>query len=190
MCVCVFVQMNLRVVPLFYVMSEPMLGFKTMPPPPSWFYFQKGFFETRVAVDIGCGNGRSTKQLSDRYPDHMVFGIDKDPIQIQKARDVFPNLSFKNTDFMDTNLFSPSSIDIIQMKNAIYVFNPEETSFRIRKLLKPNGLFILSETDISDMNILGEFYRSCTMNMMHPQKCIINDNKTEFIFQKSTSLCY
>lgn len=162
-----------------------MLAMKT-PPPTTWSYFQKGFLDTKIAIDVGCGNGRSTKQLSRQYPDHLVFGIDKDPVKIRNAREKFPSLCFKNVDFMEADFFSPGSIDIIQMKDAVYMFDPNETSFQIYRLLKPNGLFILSEAEAYDMSILGEFYKSCMMNMMQPQRCILNDVKTEFIFQKST----
>lgn len=136
-----------------------------------------------IALDVGCGDGMSTRELAQKYPDHMIHGIDRDPVAIQKARRNFPGGVFTHKDLFD--IPARPHFNIIQMKNVLNdIHDVEGTIHRIRRLLRPNGVFILSEEHAHDMNTLGIFYRSCSLSMGCCRECTINDDKAEFVFKK------
>jgi len=137
----------------------------------------------RTALDVGCGEGRSTIDLWKKHPDHVVLGIDRDATKIRRARMKYPNVLFRTADLMD---LTSGGFDIIQMRNVIHdVDDLEGAIARISHLLRPNGLFILSEEDTRDVHTLSRYYRSCSTSMGWCRQCIINDDRAEFIFQKS-----
>lgn len=136
-----------------------------------------------IALDVGCGDGLSTKELAEKYPNHLIHGIDRDPAAINKARHNFPGGIFRQKDLFDIS--TRSRFNVIQMKNVIRdVDDVDGTIHRIRRLLRPNGVFILSEEDANDMNTLSIFYRSCSSSIGSCRQCILNNDRAEFIFQK------
>ncbi|MFW9855175.1 MAG: class I SAM-dependent methyltransferase [Candidatus Thorarchaeota archaeon] len=99
----------------------------------------------RSILEIGCGTGRHTERLQNRY--HMT-GVDINPSMIHEAEIRASNAEFINGDFMELNLLRNRSFDaIISLGNTIgliatsYVY--ELIIYRIYSLLKePNGLLI------------------------------------------------
>lgn len=134
------------------------------------------------ALDVGCGDGLSTRELSHRFPHHLVHGIDRDPLAIRMARRNFPQGLFQRKDLFDLSSVRPE-FHVIQMKNLVDdIDDVDGTIHRIRRLLRPKGVLILSEGRHADK--LGIFYRSCSLSIGKCRECIINDEKTEFIFYK------
>lgn len=139
--------------------------------------------KTLTALDVGCGNGLSTKELANRFPDYLIHGIDRNPAVIQKARKNFPGAIFYRKDLFE--MPTKSHFDIIQMKNMLHdIHDIDRTINRIRLHLRPNGVFILSEQHFNDMIALSMICRSCSSAVGPCREFNINDNKAELIFHK------
>ena len=46
---------------------------------------------TPLIIDAGCGTGRSTLKLAERYPDHTIIGVDRSEARLSKGRQVPDN---------------------------------------------------------------------------------------------------
>ena len=46
---------------------------------------------TPLIIDAGCGTGRSTLKLAERYPDRTVIGVDRSEARLSKSRDAPAN---------------------------------------------------------------------------------------------------
>ncbi len=47
--------------------------------------------EAALIIDAGCGTGRSTLKLAERYPDRTVIGVDRSEARLSKGRQVPDN---------------------------------------------------------------------------------------------------
>jgi trans-aconitate methyltransferase len=72
----------------------------------------------RKALDIGCGTGVVTHELSSKFPDAQVYGIDLTPVPA--VREKLPNIEYIEDDVLnlaDTKnpdpRFSPASFDYV-----------------------------------------------------------------------------
>jgi trans-aconitate 2-methyltransferase len=52
----------------------------------------------RIAVDLGCGPGSSTRLLAERFPDARVVGIDSSARMLAEARRRLPGVEFEQVD--------------------------------------------------------------------------------------------
>mgnify|MGYP000647976011 CR=1 FL=1 len=102
-------------------------------------------------LDIGCGNGAFLRELDQKTEDLRLYGIDNDPIVMEKARNITRNthsenyLHFslqdgKNTDFPD-NYF-----DIITLLTTTININSENVLSQLLnemfRICKPDGKII------------------------------------------------
>ena len=58
------------------------------------FQTASDFARSRAApliIDAGCGTGRSTLKLAERYPDRTVIGVDRSEARLSKSRDAPAN---------------------------------------------------------------------------------------------------
>jgi len=121
-------------------------------------------------------------ELSERFPYHTIYGIDRDPGAILRARRNFPDGLFRRRDLFDLSSIRPG-FHVIQMKNLMDdIHDVDGTIHRIRRSLRPKGVLILSEE--RSIEKLGIFYRSCSLSIGRCRKSIMNDKMTEFIFYK------
>jgi ubiquinone/menaquinone biosynthesis C-methylase UbiE len=92
-------------------------------------------------LDLGCGNGYLTQELSNRNA-HAV-GIDVSGESIRHARQLYPSLDFREMDGTNLHEFSSSSFDkVIMFMVLLVVRDQQELSsvFReCRRVLKPGG---------------------------------------------------
>jgi trans-aconitate methyltransferase len=72
----------------------------------------------RKALDIGCGTGVVTHELSSKFPDAQVYGIDLTPVPA--VREKLPNTEYIEDDMFNLAnpenpdpRFSPASFDFI-----------------------------------------------------------------------------
>jgi trans-aconitate methyltransferase len=90
-------------------------------------------------LDLGCGTGQLTQQISDRGA--TVRGIDRSPEMIAEARRNYPDIAF---DVADATTFEiPEPVDAV-FSNAVlhWVKPPEAAVARIHAALKPGGRFV------------------------------------------------
>ena len=88
-------------------------------------------------LDFGCGNGGLVRHLSTEAPDaRLVAGFEEGWIADEARRKQINILSKSELERLDGSFDVVSAIEVIE-----HVFDPVETLSRIRKLLKPGGLF-------------------------------------------------
>jgi 2-polyprenyl-3-methyl-5-hydroxy-6-metoxy-1,4-benzoquinol methylase len=95
-------------------------------------------------LDIGCGDGYGAYHMS-RFVKSVV-GIDYDEPAIVNAREKYnaPNLSYELLDAEKVNSLG-SKFDVITcFQNIEHIEHPENMVEGVKKILKPNGLFIVS----------------------------------------------
>lgn len=107
-------------------------------------------------LDLGCGNGNVTFLLS-RYigSDGIVVGIDSNPHTIEDAKKKSKELGLSNLHFCVGDITQDFKIEhsnfdtIIVRRVLMYLLNPEKTIATAIKYLKPNGIFLAQENNIS-----------------------------------------
>lgn len=110
-------------------------------------------------LDVGCGNGRDCKYISQKGFD--VSGIDMSYGMLKIAKDKVPNVKFEMMDM--TNIRYPdNSYDGIISNCSLFHVPIEElpkTSDSFRRILKPNGKLLLILQEGNGEALVEEPYR-------------------------------
>ena len=107
----------------------------------------------RVA-DLGCGVGTVTTMLAELVgPEGKAVGIDASRAQIEQARELlpgsFPQASFIEASAIDTGLAS-ESFDLVYCRFLLlHLTEPELALREMHRLLKPNGILVCEDGDLS-----------------------------------------
>lgn len=113
-----------------------------------------GNLKHETILDVGCGNGFSTLEISKKYPEAMITGIDFSEEMIREAqkRTVVPNVEFFDGDVLslsrNKNLIGQKFDIVLSSRCLINLANWEEQKVAImemRKTLNPEGRMILVE---------------------------------------------
>ena len=103
-------------------------------------------------LDLGCGNGFFLRELHDRDHHAALLGADFSLPLLREAEST-PGVEFRELDLMQLSAFSnqlsvASGWDVITMFATMHHIPSQEVRFDIlntvKKILKPNGKFILS----------------------------------------------
>lgn len=96
-----------------------------------------------AVLDIGCGDGKVTKELAERLPRGSVIGIDRSEDMITFARKRCSNQALRNLIFrkMDVRELDFESQFDVAFSNAALHWIVDHRSLlqRVQKALKPNG---------------------------------------------------
>jgi trans-aconitate 2-methyltransferase len=96
--------------------------------------------ETRQIVDLGCGPGKLTQQLAERWPTAHVFGVDNSTEMLAKAKplEIPGRLEFVQADLA---LWSPGQpVDFILSNAALHwIADHESLLRRLTGWLAPGG---------------------------------------------------
>jgi len=106
----------------------------------------------RGAVDIGCGDGHLCAELhAHGWP--FVAGIDVSETRIERAKRLYPHLTFFDRPLAETGL-GKSSLDLIVMDAVIeHLPLPLETLREFLEFLAPGGRIVLTTPNMDS----GEF---------------------------------
>lgn len=107
--------------------------------------------EEKRALDIGCAHGILTRLLSERG--YNSFGIDIDRDRVETARKNFGNtrLHFDVQDARSLE-FPYQSFDLVLCLEVIeHLRDPEELLTEIRRVLRPEGLLIISTPNMCSL---------------------------------------
>ena len=96
-------------------------------------------------LDVGVGNGRSTIQLKETFPQSTITGIDISDVAIAQAKQIeITNINFERRDVRDTG-FSDESFDLITAFQTHFHWQDLEASFmELRRILKSDGMLLLA----------------------------------------------
>jgi len=109
----------------------------------------KGLDNLDLAVDLGCATGKITFKLAESF--RRVIGYDISEAMIQEARNKLGRGSYSNVEFkvadIDEGILEENesvSLAVMNLGTASDVTNLRRVLAGIRRILKPNGRFILS----------------------------------------------
>jgi ubiquinone/menaquinone biosynthesis C-methylase UbiE len=74
-----------------------------------------------IVFDVGCGNGYSTLQFADRFPEIRFVGIDysEEMIRIARQQKQRPNCEFRVGDVLKPETLPPGTVDLILTQRCI-----------------------------------------------------------------------
>ncbi|XP_065269857.1 putative methyltransferase DDB_G0268948 [Emys orbicularis] len=111
----------------------------------------------RLAVDVGCGSGQSTRVLAARF--EKVVGTDISEAQIEAAKQAasFPNVSYHVCPAEELP-FEDGSVDLITAFTAAHWFDMPRFMKEVDRVLKPHG-FVALITYTTDFSM---HYKDCS----------------------------
>lgn len=105
-------------------------------------------------LDVGCGNGFTTKSIAKKFPEASVTGVDFSSKMIEEAKraNLAPNIDYFDGDVLalsrNPNLSGAKFDIVVSTRCLINLSNWDEQKIGIlemRKMLKPDGRLILVE---------------------------------------------
>ena len=133
---------------------------------------------TDTLLDVCCGNGLITKQLS-KYC-NTVLGIDFSPLLInsakQNTRD--SNVEYLLGDATSLTEFTSEKFDKIMLNFSFQYFNFKDglkVVSEMKKLLKPNGIILLG--DIPDNKYFWSYYNTFAKRVYYFKQWLFNQPK-------------
>ena len=99
----------------------------------------------RAILDVGVGNGASSKYLKKHFPNSQVLGIDISTTAIRAAEKLAePGLSFEVKNVENTNL-SVEEFDLITAFQTHFHWSDLTQAFlELKRILKPDGIILLA----------------------------------------------
>ena len=96
-------------------------------------------------LDVGVGNGVSSKYLKKHFPDSQVLGIDISTTAIKSAEELSePGLSFEVKNVENTNL-PVEEFDLITAFQTHFHWSDLTQAFtELKRILKPDGIILLA----------------------------------------------
>ena len=96
-------------------------------------------------LDVGVGNGASSKYLKMHFPDSQVLGIDISSTAIKSAEELSePGLSFEVKNVEKTNL-PVEEFDLITAFQTHFHWSDLTRAFlELKRILKPDGIILLA----------------------------------------------
>ncbi|KAJ6483820.1 S-adenosyl-L-methionine-dependent methyltransferase [Mycena vitilis] len=127
----------------------------------------------RKILELGCGSGAWAIQAATEFPDAQIFSVDVSPLPDRK---IPSNISFKLGDLTRALDFEEITFDVVHARFVmIHVPDGESVIKRAAALVKPGGLLILEDADITSMLRTGgkaaQEYTSRLIPAFESRKC-------------------
>jgi trans-aconitate methyltransferase len=99
--------------------------------------------EPRSVLDAGCGDGRFTAWLRDRFPTAQVMGVDADSVMVERARARHPNLDLRVL-AVGSEALEDRRFDLIVCTDVLEHIADDKAAFSwFARRLSPEGRLIL-----------------------------------------------
>ena len=130
----------------------PWFGKKTVLEHQLRYSFAQKFVKNKTVIDLGCGIGYGSYMLANASA-KKVYGLDIDRGAIKQAKHRYlqKNITYILSDSVHTGLSSSVADVIVAFEIIEHLKNPKKFIQEVTRLLKPNGVFILS-TPNSEMS--------------------------------------
>ena len=111
-----------------------------------WSVSQLGYKKQFDSIlDVGVGNGASSKYLKMHFPDSQVLGIDISTTAIKSAEELSePGLSFEVKNVEKTNLPVEEFDLITAFQTHFHWQNLTQSFLELKRILKPDGIILLA----------------------------------------------
>ena len=150
--------------------------------------------EYKKLLDIGCGTGYLIDMLTKNHEAEFT-GLDLSPEMIKQAN----NKNIKNAKFLegrsDEIPFDNNTFDIITCSQSFHHYPDTDKSMQeARRILKPGGLYILSDTGVGFFKMLGvkvddfiyrHFSNTGDCNVSYMEKTIKDMERNGFMIVKA-----
>lgn len=94
------------------------------------------------AIDLGCGSGRWTDLLLERYT--SVRGVDTSGVEVGMAAERHPQATFETRDLMDVNAEADGQFDLVFSVNTVHHLNDHDKALpHLRSLVAPGGQVVV-----------------------------------------------
>src|SRR5215831_18032703 len=127
-------------------------------------------------AEVGCGAGQCIIPIAESYPRSRFFGYDIDPSSIERARNKAARAGIEGRvsfELVAAEALPVNRFDLAMAFNCIHdMAHPRAALRGIRKALKPGGVMLWSEADVSDrleenIGVRGRtLYGASTMHCM------------------------
>ncbi|MGF7238525.1 MAG: class I SAM-dependent methyltransferase [Frankia sp.] len=96
------------------------------------------------AVDLGCGAGRLTPLLAERFGQVIGVDVSSRMLEIARSRRSAANISYQNRGIEEVTADTDGLFDAVLSVSALYLLNDYDAALgRIRKLVRPGGTALL-----------------------------------------------
>jgi SAM-dependent methyltransferase len=99
------------------------------------------------AVDLGCGSGRFTGMLADRYKHVVAVDIADREIDIATRKRARPNVTYRVADLLDLTPDRDGRFDVVLSVNVLFNLfrdhDPDEVFHHVRSLVAPGGTAVI-----------------------------------------------
>ena len=103
-------------------------------------------------IELGCGTGYFTKTLAHKSESIISTDISEEMLSI--AREKLKGFEFKTMDCQDLK-FGDGTFDTVFMGLVLLFTEPEKALKESRRVLRPGGLLIIADPDISFLSFYG-----------------------------------
>jgi SAM-dependent methyltransferase len=98
----------------------------------------------RRALDAGCGSGRHTVMLADRFDEVIAIDLSEPMIRLAAARRSRPNITYRREDLM--RFGDPDGFDLVLSVNTLHHLPDLDGALHhLRRLARPAGLVALAD---------------------------------------------
>ena len=129
--------------------------------------------QTKTLLELGCGTGKLTTLLANKY---KVIAVDNSPEMLMQAREKNKNIMFLEQDMSQLILHEKVDACVSTCDSINYLIEPEEliqTFENVYKYLKPNGFFIF---DINTVYKYQEILSDNSFSYTDEKAAVIWDN--------------
>lgn len=150
------------------------------------FLFDKLYeLEFSSICDVGSGDGRLVKEISERFPEKKVYGIDYSKRAINLAKGINPSLKFIRTDIVDTSIKEKFDVlTIIEVLEHIPIQRVDKFIQALHGMLKENGVLILTVPH-ANQSLSDKHYQHFTSQGLKSHFSKLFTVEEEIFFEKS-----
>lgn len=99
------------------------------------------------AIDLGCGSGRWTGLLAERYPEVLAVDISAREIGIARRKRAHPQVNYQVCSLLDVTPASDGLFDLVFSVNTLFHLfrqhSPDHVLRHVRSLVRPGGVVVL-----------------------------------------------
>ena len=139
-------------------------------------------------IELGCGTGLATYSIKKRYPNAHLKCIDMSSEMLNKAREnlrTFSNIEYELADFTEYQFRGKYDV-VISFLSLMYLGSDEDRESLFKKIydaLKPGGIFICGEVNVSDNRYFQRIHMKKWME--HMQKSYPDDFIEKEVLEKA-----
>lgn len=118
-------------------------------------------------LDVGCGDGKLLHEVSRRFPEKRLLGIDHSEQAVKLATALSPGIEYLSGDIKDPSLL-PGSFDLITLIETLEHIPPDEIADFLKGLhhyLKPDGTLIITVPSVN-IKMVDKHYQHFTLKSL------------------------